>query len=106
MPGLRRIARILLAAVLLAAQQAALGHALWHAGTAQAASGSPQKSDAGRKPLCDQHAGLGAVLGAIGCAPALAACPAPENAAVAALVLPARGNAPLTPSSRDPPELL
>jgi hypothetical protein len=103
----RHIARLLLAALLLAAQQAALEHALWHAGTAQAASGEPQKSGSGRSnPLCDQHAALGAVAGAIGCAHALAARPTPEIAAVAAVVLPAHGNAPLTPSCRDPPALL
>jgi hypothetical protein len=106
MPGLARAARVLLAALLLAAQQAALEHALWHAGAAQAATDQVQKSDTGHNPLCDQHAALGAVAGAIGCAPVVLALAAPEYAAVAALELPARDNAPLSPSSRGPPQLL
>ena len=106
MPGLARAARILLAALLLAAQLAALEHALWHAGVAQAATNQVQKSGTGHNPLCEQHAALGAVAGAIGCAPVVLALAAPDYAAVAAPVLAARDNAPLSPSSRGPPQLL
>jgi hypothetical protein len=106
MPGLARAARLLLAALLLAAQQAALEHALWHAGAAQAAADQVQRTDTGHNPLCDQHAALSAVAGAIGCAPVVLALAAPDYAAVAAPLFAALGNAPLTPSSRDPPALL
>ena len=106
MPGLARAARLLLAAALLAAQQAALEHAIWHAGAARAAASEVQKSDDGRNPLCMQHAALGAVAGAIGCAPALLALAAPDPAAIAAPPFTARSNAPPTPASRDPPQLL
>jgi len=106
MPGLARAARLLLAAALLAAQQAALEHAIWHAGAARAAASEVQKSDDGRNPLCMQHAALGAVAGAIGCAPVVLALAEPDYGAIAALELPARRNAPLAPSSRDPPQLL
>jgi hypothetical protein len=97
---------MLLAAALLAAQQAALVHAIWHAGAAQTATSEAQKSDTGRNPLCAQHEALGAVAGAIGCAPALLALAAPDHAAIAAPPFTARSNAPPTPASRDPPRLL
>jgi hypothetical protein len=82
-------------AVLLAAQQAALEHPLRHVGT------TDEKS-----PLCSQHDALGTVLGAIGCAAAPLAPVPQEFAALAAPNLPARDNAPLVSSSRDPPALL
>lgn len=106
MPGLRRLARILLAAVLLAGQQAALHHQVWHAGAAVTADSGAPKPNRDRNPLCDQHAALGAVLGAIDCAATHAAPVALEAAAAAAVPFPARGNAPLSPSSRDPPQFL
>jgi len=106
MPGLKRAVRILLAALLLVAQQAALEHAIWHAGTAQAAVDEVQKTEPGRNPLCEQHAALGAVAGAIGCAPVVVVLAEPDYAAVAAPELLARDNAPLSPSSRGPPRLL
>jgi len=95
MPGLRRLASWLLAAVLLAGQQVALEHPLTHATAA-----------GGKSPLCEQHAALGTVLGAIDCAAAQAAPVALEVAAVAALQFPARDDAPLAAASRDPPQLL
>jgi hypothetical protein len=106
MPGLRRFARILLAAVLLAGQQAALHHQVWHAGAAVVADSSAPKPSPERNPLCDQHAALGATLGAIDCAAAHEAPAALAAAAVAAAPFVARANAPLSPSSRDPPRLL
>lgn len=106
MPGLRRLASWLLAAVLLAGQQVALHHQVWHAGTAAVADSGTPKPSPERNPLCDQHAALGAMLGAIDCAATQAAPVALEVAAVAALPFPARDNAPLAPSSRDPPQLL
>jgi hypothetical protein len=106
MPGLRRVARILLAAVLLAGQQLALHHQVWHAGAAVVADGGAPKPGPERNPLCDQHAALGAVLGAIGCAAAHEAPAALAAAAISAEPFAARDNAPLSPSSRDPPRAL
>ncbi|MEO8717390.1 MAG: hypothetical protein ABI423_04115 [Burkholderiales bacterium] len=97
---------MLLAAALLVAQQAALEHALWHAGAAQRASSEAQKSAPAGSPLCDQHAALGAVAGAIGCAPVATALAESGYAAFAALEIATRVSAPLAPSSRDPPALL
>jgi hypothetical protein len=103
MPRLGHLARILVAAALLAAQQVALEHALWHAGGAQAATTEAKKSDPARNPLCEQHASMGAVLGAIGCASAPAAVAASDYAAPRAPAVAARDNAPLVSASRDPP---
>ena len=95
MPGVRRIFGALLVAALLAAQQAALEHPLWHVAAA------PEQS-----PLCEQHDALGAVLGAIDCAAPLLRQEAPGAAAIAAVLPAARAGAPLEPSSRGPPTLL
>jgi len=72
-PGVRRIVGAFIVAALLAAQQAALEHPLWHVGTAD------EKS-----PLCEQHDALGTVLGAIDCAPAVFTQESPVAAAIAA----------------------
>jgi hypothetical protein len=99
----RRLLGAFLVAALLAAQQAALEHPLWHI----AAAGEESKqSDPARNPLCGQHATLGAMLGAIDCAATHAAPAALAAAAVPAVPFLARDNAPLSPSSRDPPQLL
>jgi len=94
-PGVRRILGAFLVAVLLAAQQAALEHPLWHLGTADEQS-----------PLCEQHDALGKLLGAIDCAVPVLAMQAPVATAVAAVLPSARAGAPLEPSSRGPPTLL
>jgi hypothetical protein len=100
---LAHLARILLAALLLAAQQAALEHAIWHAGSAQSASTDASKTDPGRNPLCEQHGALGEVLGGIGCAATPLVPVVHEFAALPAPLLPARDNAPLVSAARDPP---
>ena len=102
MPGLRRLLGAFLVAALLVAQAGALQHQLWH----QVSPGVAQDADARGEPLCAQHAALGDVLGAIGCAAASAAPAAPGFAAVAAALQAAYGNAPLNASSRDPPQRL
>jgi len=105
-PRLRHLLGTLLAAALLAAQQLALEHAIWHAGAAQASASDAKKPEPARNPLCSQHDALGAVLGAIGCAPVVFLEEAPVAAVVAAVVPSARAGAPLQPSSRGPPALL
>lgn len=95
MPGLRRFLGAFLVAALLAAQQAALEHPLWHVGTADEQS-----------PLCEQHDALGKLLGAIDCAVPVFAMEAPAATAIAAVLPSARAGAPLEPSSRGPPTLL
>lgn len=95
MLSVRRLLGAFLAAALLAAQQAALEHPLWHVAAA------PEQS-----PLCEQHDALGTVAGAIDCAAPAFAAEAPATAVIAALVPAARAGAPLAPSSRGPPTLL
>lgn len=95
---IRRAARLLIAIALLVAQQAALGHQIWHF--------SKQDSQPAQSLLCEQHQALATIAGALDCAStdspfiatrdaplpfvARAAIPAPRPAAV----------------SRSPPELL
>lgn len=95
MLSLKRILGAFFVAALLAAQQAALEHPLWHVGTADESS-----------PLCEQHDALGKVLGAIDCAVPAFAAEAPAAAPIAAVSPSARAGAPLEPSSRGPPSLL
>jgi hypothetical protein len=97
-----RLARLLLVALLLAAQQAAIAHGIWHS----AGAAKTQHSGSGGSALCDQHSGLGTVLGALGNA-AAALPPALQRAGAIASVLQAHAPAAvLAPSSRDPPALL
>ena len=97
-----RLARLLLVALLLAAQHSAIAHGVWHfAGAAKA-----QHSSSNGTALCDQHSALGTVLGALGNASA-ALQPALQRAGAVA----AKRQAPapvvaLAPSSRDPPALV
>jgi hypothetical protein len=93
--SVKRILGALLVAVLLAAQQAALEHPLWHL----AAAGE-------KAPLCAQHDALGTVAGAIDCAIVHFTAQAPATPAIAAVIVSARAGAPLQPSSRGPPSLL
>jgi hypothetical protein len=100
-PG-ARLARLLLVALLLAAQQSAIAHGVWHfAGAAKA-----QHSGSNGSGLCDQHSALGTVLGGLGNASA-AMQPALQRARAVA----GKRQAPapvvaLAPSSRDPPALI
>jgi hypothetical protein len=95
MSGLRRILGAFFVAALLAAQQAALEHPLWHLGTADEQS-----------PLCEQHDALGKLLGTIDCAVPVFAMEAPAATAVAAVVPAPASPALVNPSSRGPPTLL
>jgi hypothetical protein len=89
--------RILLAILLLSAQQAALSHAIFHL--------DRQGLPAEQRTLCDQHDALGTVAGALGSvvvppvavAVPVRACSVPD--------LPAASQPGLAPSSRGPPAL-
>jgi hypothetical protein len=102
---MRILGRILLVAALLSAQTAGMAHELWHATTLAADSDGAAKTPKG-SPLCDFHAALASVLGAIhGDAPAIGAVAALRTAFIAADV-PAARLSPLAPRSRAPPALL
>lgn len=107
-----RAARALIAIALLAAQQAALGHQIWHlgAGAAQAAAGSAAGGDRGapapQERLCDLHASLGAVLGVLDCVAARVPATAADDIAFRFAELPAAAAPGPRPASRGPPALL
>ena len=95
---LRRAARLLLSIALLVAQQSALAHQIWHAGK--------QDSQPAQGALCEQHAALAAVAGAVDCASPDAAISAPDQAPHSQVELPTAALPPLAPLSRGPPSLL
>ena len=89
--------RILLAILLLSAQQAALSHAVFHLDK----HGLPAE----QRALCDQHDALGTVAGALGSAAApLIAVTVPLPSCSFA-DFPAASRPGLAPSSRGPPAL-
>lgn len=95
---LRRVARLLIAIALLVAQQSALAHQIWHAGK--------QDSQPAQGALCEQHAALATVAGAVDCASSDATVSAPDHAPHSQLELPTAPLPPLAPLSRGPPSLL
>ena len=95
---LRRAARLLIAIALLVAQQSALAHQVWHAGK--------QDSQPAQGALCEQHAALAAVAGAVDCASPDAAVSTPDHASHSQPELPTAPLLPLAPLSRGPPSLL
>ena len=95
---LQRAARLLIAVALLVAQQSALGHEIWHAGK--------QDSQPGQGALCEQHAALAAVAGAVDCASSDTAVSTPDHAPYSQLELPTAPLPSLAPLSRGPPSLL
>ena len=95
---LRRAARLLIAVALLAAQQAALGHQIWHLGK--------QDSQPAQGQLCEQHQALATVAGALDCATLDATFVATRDAPLPFI---AQRDAPaprLAPASRGPPQPL
>jgi hypothetical protein len=99
---LARIARLLLIAALIAAQQSAIAHGVWHF----AAAGAAQQSSHGDGALCDQHNALGTVLGALGNANTAQQPGAQGACAVPAAAIACAPAALVAQSSRDPPSLL
>ena len=95
---LQRAARFLIALALLAAQQAALAHQVWHLGK--------QDSQPAQGQLCEQHQALATVAGALDCATLDATFVATRDAPLSFIP---RADAPaprLAPASRGPPKLL
>ena len=96
------VARFLLVAALLAAQHSALAHGIRHPGDEAPAQKSGTRGD----PLCDQHAAVGTVLGAIGGGDASAPANPARAVAIASAAQAGASALPLAPSSRDPPARL
>jgi hypothetical protein len=103
------VLRIVCAFLLLLAQQGALTHDIWHSAKAASHAGvsiAGDAKDVKKNRLCEFHAALGSVLGALGGnAPAPAVADTNEigfkTADASAVIVP-----PLPPASRGPPTLL
>ena len=94
----RRAVRILIAIALLVAQQAALGHQIWHLGK--------QDSQPAQSLLCEQHQALATIAGALDCASVDSPLVATRDVPLP-FVTPRGAPAPrLAPTSRGPPKLL
>jgi hypothetical protein len=98
----RKLARLLLIAAFVSAQAGAVVHEIWHS-----AAGAHELGVDGKTPkkntLCDFHATLGTVLGALGGDHQLVE-PAPLGAIAFAIAHSTpRSSAPLSHSSKDPP---
>jgi len=93
-----RTLRILLALLLLSAQQTALSHQLWHYFKI-----APQPA---QEQLCGHHDALGTVAGALDAPATHPAGEAPTHHSISAPALPAATTPAPAPSSRDPPAFL
>ncbi len=96
--SIARPLRILLALMLLCAQQLALAHQVWHLGDR---SGQPAQQQ-----LCDKHDVLGTVGGALNGAAITLVADAPAGFTVSCACLPAASTPGFIPTSRGPPSLL
>ena len=92
---------IVLAVALLAAQQNALAHAVWHAGGA-----SSQSQDKDQGKLCDLHSALGSVLGVLSGKAATPPACASQVTPLDERALPAPRFRASSPLSRGPPASL
>jgi hypothetical protein len=95
-PG--RTLRILLALLLLSAQQTALSHQLWHYFKI-----APQPA---QEQLCGHHDALGTVAGALDAPAMQQAGEAPAQYSISTPALPAASTSAPAPSSRGPPAFL
>lgn len=93
-----RLARVFLAVAFLLAQHTALAHQVWHA------AGETDKSSQNSK-LCEQHAALGAVLGALNGYQGFVALADATPVRIAAAHSPAASLPALPPASRGPPSI-
>ena len=99
---LARLGRAFLIAAVLLAQQTALAHDFWHAGTPQGVENPNSPSSKGNK-LCDLHDLLGTVLGVLSAGSLVAPFVQAFDAQPLFVVQVAAETAPLAPHSRGPP---
>jgi hypothetical protein len=92
-----RAARLLIALALLVAQQAALGHQIWHLGK--------HDSQPAQSLLCEQHQALATVAGALDGAAPEAVFVATRDAPVPFVTPPGAPAPRITAASRGPPAL-
>src|SRR6266852_8376253 len=98
------VVQVVVALLLLCAQQGAITHEIWHAASSSAHAQSGHKApDSSKNRLCDLHASLGTVLGAVtGVVAAAPPVAAPQPALIAS-ESPAASVSLLAPPSRVPP---
>lgn len=106
---MRIFGRVVLVAAFLLAQASGVAHQIWHAGPLAIHAGAEAAVD-GKAPkksaLCDFHAALASVLGAIKGGTALVQAAAPAAIVFIAADVPAARFSTLAPQSRAPPALL
>lgn len=96
--ALARSLRILLALLLLSAQQLALSHQIWHFGK--------DAPDPAQEQICCHHDALGTVAGALDAPATLLTGAAPTEFSYRSVALPSAAMPGLAPSSRGPPAFL
>ena len=106
--GQRRnaVVQVVFALLLLCAQQGAITHEIWHAATGSHAQSEQKTPDSNKNRLCDLHASLGTVLGAVNAVIAAAPLDASSQYCFIAAASLAASVSRLAPFSRGPPLLL
>src|SRR6267378_3597308 len=107
--SLRRnaVVQIVFALLLLCAQQGAITHEIWHAATSSAHAQTGHKApDSSKNRLCDLHASLGTVLGAVSAVIAAAPLDTSSQHCFITAASQAASVSLLAPFSRGPPQLL
>jgi hypothetical protein len=106
--SLRRnaVVQIVFTLLLLCAQQGAITHQIWHATPGPHAQSEQKAPDSNKNRLCDLHASLGTVLGAVNAVVAAAPLDASSQFCFIAAAPSAASVSPLAPLSRGPPQLL
>ena len=99
------VVQVVFALLLLCAQQGAITHEIWHAATSSHAQSEQKAPDSNKNRLCDLHASLGTVLGAVTGVVAAAPPAAASQPSFIASESPAASVSLLAPASRGPPAL-
>jgi len=105
--SLRRNAliQVVFALLLLCAQQGAITHEIWHAAATSHTQSEQKAPDSNKNRLCDLHASLGTVLGAVNAVIATAPLDTSSQYSFNAAASPAASVSLLAPPSRGPPAL-
>ncbi len=106
--SLRRNAliQVVFALLLLCAQQGAITHEIWHAAATSHTQSEQKAPDSNKNRLCDLHASLGTVLGAVSAVIAAAPLDTCSHFCFIAAASSAASVSRLAACSRGPPQLL
>jgi hypothetical protein len=105
--SLRRnaVVQLAFALLLLCAQQGAITHEIWHAAATSHTPSEQKAPDSNKNRLCDLHASLGTVLGALNVVIVAAPLDTSNQYCFNAVVSLAASVSLLAPASRGPPAL-